>query len=228
MNIVDYIIVGILFVSAVHGWYIGFILSFFNIAGYIIAGILAKLYYSTAAIWIAKMTNLDENINSFIKESMGSNIVNTGVSSIENGSEVINEIPSEELNQMIENLPSILKTPIIENINGLSSELTGIILNILGIIGVFIVALILIKILVAILNTIAKIPGLKEINRGGGLILGTLKGAIVVLIGFFVLTLFIGTNPNHIVSTYVFESQIGLWIYQHNILIWLIKPELFT
>ncbi len=63
MNIADYIIAGILLVSSVHGWYIGFILSFFNIAGYFIAGYIAKVYYQIAAVWLAQNSQIDEKFN---------------------------------------------------------------------------------------------------------------------------------------------------------------------
>jgi len=228
LNIVDYIIAGILFVSAVHGWYIGFVLSFFNIAGYIIAGFTAKFYYKTAAIWISQLTQIDENIKQFIDESMAKSLSNTGLDTLQNGSEGISKLPSQELNQMVENLPTTLQVPLLDNLNNFSSQVSEFVLNLLGMISVFIVVLIAIKILVVILNTIAKMPGLKEINRGGGLILGLVKGVFVILISFAVLTLFMGGNPDHIITQYVLDSTMGLWIYQHNILIWLIKPDLFT
>ncbi len=110
----------------------------------------------------------------------------------------------------------------------MAQQASDLILNLLGMVLVFVVVLLVIKLLVAILNIMAKMPGLKEINRGGGLILGLLKGAIVVLIILAVTTPFIGTNPTHMFSVYVTESQFGSWLYNHNVLVWLIKDYLLT
>jgi len=228
MNIADYIIAGILLVSSVHGWYIGFILSFFNIAGYFIAGYIAKVYYQIAAVWLAQNSQIDEKIQSFISEKMMGQVVGTASESVPEANELLSTLPIEMKEKLLDNWPTTLKNPLTASVENMAQQASDLILNLLGMVLVFVVVLLVIKLLVAILNIMAKMPGLKEINRGGGLILGLLKGAIVVLIILAVMAPFIGTNPTHSFSVYVTESQFGSWLYNHNVLVWLIKDYLLT
>lgn len=224
MNIADYVAAGILIISGAHGWYIGFILSFFNIAGYFIAAFIAKMYYKEAAFWISEYTQIDERIRQFIKEKLQTHAGSVLENEVPGTSELMSEMPESIQERFIDKWPSALTS----GMENLTDQMADLILNIIGMTILFIVALIIIKILVAILNILAKAPGLKEINRGGGLLLGLVKGMLVILIILAILTPYIGTHPDHILTETLLNSRFGSWLYNHNLLFWWLKDYLLT
>lgn len=227
MNVADYMIAGILIISGVHGWYIGFILSFFNIAGYFIAAFITHLYYKTAAVWIASYTQIDERIYNFINDQLKERMEQMDPETL-GLTDAMSTIPVAIQEQFLKNWPSLIQRFFTSGVENLVDKVAEMIMNIMGMAVVFIVALILIKIVVAVLNTLAKAPGLKEINRGGGLILGLLKGLLVIFIILAMLTPLIGTNPDHLLSKILLDSRMGSWLYNHNVLMWWLKDYLLT
>lgn len=228
MNTTDYIIICFILISAVHGWYIGLVLSFFNVAGYLIAGIISKLYYTKVSVLIATYTQFDENLKEFIEEKLRQQIGNVTADNMPDTSGLVKELPIGIKDKLLELLPTGSYSPFNTGILNIANALVDMIMNLVGMVVVFLVVLIIIKIIVLILNRLAKLPGLKDINKGGGLLFGTIKGIIIVLIILTIATPFIAANPNQVISSNILDSRVGSWLFDHNILWLFIKDYILT
>lgn len=100
--------------------------------------------------------------------------------------------------------------------------LADMMLRILVFVALFLVIFIGLRILVVWLDLIAKLPILSGLNQIAGAILGGVEGLIFVWIGCLVLTLFSGTGPGLQVMGQIDASAWLSWLYDHNLLSYLV------
>ncbi|MGB3365898.1 MAG: CvpA family protein [Acidaminobacteraceae bacterium] len=228
-NWVDVVIAIILIYSLFRGFTEGFIRSVAGIIGYIISGLLAKMYYKSTAIYIAQeymwFGDIKLSISKHIKSSFA---LNPNAGSIDSG-----KIDPEILNSL--NLPSNLKGEVVNFFTEFTSMSTGgnavdrfadyfssFILNGIAFLLIFLVCIIAIKMLSILLDTFVKLPVLKQVNQLSGIIFGGIKGCLIV---YLIMTIVIFTTP--IVSnTRVIESiqlsTLGSFFYNYNIFLFII------
>lgn len=100
--------------------------------------------------------------------------------------------------------------------------LADMMLRILVFVALFLVIFIGLRILVVWLDLIAKLPIFSGLNQIAGAILGGVEGLIFVWIGCLVLTLFSGTGPGLQVMGQIDASAWLSWLYDHNLLSYLV------
>lgn len=227
MNWMDICIIIIIVISGLRGLQIGLILSFFNIASYIVAGIIAKVYYQPVSVFIVENTNWFYKIQQFVLKNMKflakNNIQSEGV-------------PQENVFEMM-NLPKVFEKLFMEsdaftqysegalyNINVYISELVAkVIIDLLSIIIIFVAAKIALNILGSVLNGIASLPILKQFNGLGGLIFGFIKGVLVVFILAAIMVPIVSIFPSSSLVTSLENSSIAKSFYDYNILLYMVK-----
>ncbi|WP_242655743.1 CvpA family protein [Paramaledivibacter caminithermalis] len=223
----DICVIIIIVVSSLKGLSIGLILSFFNMASYIAAGIIAKIYYSSLAVFIVENTNWFYKIQKFALKNMNF----LAVSNLQ-GEEVSKENIFE-----IMNLPKVfqklfMKSEVFTNysegvINNINVYISGliarVIIALLSIIVIFIISKIALNILGVVLNGIASLPIIKQFNGLGGLIFGFIKGVMVVFIFAAIMVPIASVFPNSSLISALNDSSIAKSFYDHNILLYMLK-----
>lgn len=135
-------------------------------------------------------------------------------------SQVINELP----------LPALLKSQIEENntlegyrllaVDGfagyVSEAAARMVMNGLGFVLSYLLANIIIRTLVYVLNIISHLPVLRTVNRAAGLLLGGVRGLVVVWIGLLVLTIFCSTSWGSECMDMVNRDVILSFLYDKN------------
>lgn len=227
MNWMDVCVIIIIAISALKGLSIGLVLSLFNIASYIVAGIIAKIYYSYLSIFIIENTNWFFKIQDFIFKNMkflAQNNMQAAVSEEKNVFEIMN------LPKTLENL--IIKSDAftqynegaLYNINIYISEIVAkFILDLLSIIIIFMIAKIALNILGKILDGVASLPIINQFNKLGGLIFGALKGVIIVFILAAVMIPVTSIFPNSSLVNALQASSLAKSFYDYNILLYMLK-----
>ncbi len=227
MSWVDISIIIVVLINAFYGLHKGFIITAFNLAGYILAGIIAKVYYPVVAGIIKNNPSFFSKINSFV-----TNKVHMMIDSIDKPNSM-----SSILNSF--RLPEIMQKGIIEssqiqsqmdNLGGsfgnfISTTFTDIFINIISIIIVFILARIILAVIIRLLDSISKLPILNEFNKISGLILGIAKGVLIIYIIFAILTPIIMVSPEGVVAEYTYNSKLGEYFYSNNIIINLLRDN---
>ncbi len=94
----------------------------------------------------------------------------------------------------------------------------------LAITGISAVLLLLIVFLachfiVMIFDLLDKLPGIKQINHGLGLVAGAVKGLLLIWIIFAVLATQTTTRAGQFMLPYIYEAPILQWIYENNFIL---------
>ncbi len=87
----------------------------------------------------------------------------------------------------------------------------------------FIVASVLMHSLAGILDIVSHLPVVKDVNKGLGAIAGGIKGLFVVWLAFYLLAICITNEFAGQIFTYVESSPILMFLYDNNLLLWLIS-----
>lgn len=96
--------------------------------------------------------------------------------------------------------------------------LTGIILNALGFFVTLLLAAIGMAVLCFVLDLLAKLPVLHQINTIAGVLVGALEGLILLWIFFIVITMLGSTGFGQACMTMISESRLLNFLYDSNIL----------
>ncbi|MBA1334711.1 MAG: hypothetical protein HPY66_2615 [Firmicutes bacterium] len=222
MNWLDIIVIAIMISSAIKGYTDGFILSVFNIVGFIAAIVISKLYFMRLSEHLAANTPLYNRLYLSILKSM------------ENSGGMIKNGGSQGL-QLPKSLESIgIHTGVVQYNTGAVAEniagaLSTIIINILSIIAIYIAVRIVFAAAVSFLNALVEIPVLKQFNKLGGITVGLLKGILVLMVLFtLAIPLTVVFNLQWLVSA-IDNSETAAYFYRYNFIVaWAIDTVLKT
>lgn len=199
--IIDIVIIGIIALFAYIGYKQGLVKVAIKVASFLIAIIVALTLYKPVSNIIINNTQIDDNIQNTIIEK----ITPEGLTK--------EDKVTDELN---------IKTKIIDTTNNsienIANAFTVKLIEIVVLLLLFILTKLVLKLITALADLIAKIPILKQFNEAGGLIYGIIKGAILVYVLLGVLLLLeplIGTGVANLIET----SIITKVIYNNNILL---------
>ncbi len=223
----DIVIIVIILLSAVNGLIKGFIITAFNLVGYIVAGIIAKLYYPFLATFIKDNTGIfvkaKDWVSEKVNETIGTFEGSTDTSSILD----IFKLPNGIKEGMVDNIEAQNQLATADSSlgNTIATSLTDVFISIISIIIVFVLARIVLAYLIRLLDVVARLPVLKQFNKISGLILGLLKGILIIHIAFAILTPIILTSPDGIVAKSTHDSEIGQYFYTNNLIIKVLKEN---
>ncbi len=134
------------------------------------------------------------------------------------------------------NLPESVKNILLENNNHevyevlnvdgfreyIGAYLTRLIINAVTFVISFIIVWTALRIVIAALDLIAKLPVLKELNRLAGLGLGALTGVLIVWVGFVAVTIFCNGEFGQMLLTMIAENPFLSLLYNTNLILRLV------
>ncbi|QIB27888.1 CvpA family protein [Caloranaerobacter azorensis] len=221
MNWVDYVVIVILLVNGIGGLSKGLIITVFNLFGFILSLYIAKLYYPVVANFIKNNPNIIGTIKEYVTtrvEIIMNKIGNSG--SIGDFFEIL-KLPSKLGKNMINdpNVNSYMNNTMNTASDMISTKLTGLFIDIISVIIVFLAAKFILYIIVSILDNIAHLPVLRQINKLAGLVFGLIKGVFILYILFAIITPVITMFPDGAIAKGVYDSTIGYYLYSNNLII---------
>lgn len=220
MNNLDYIIIAVLAVMVLTSYFRGFIKTLFNLVSMVITFGLTYYLYPYVSKFIMTETGLYKSLSEYINVSFDFENLLEGAVSKESQFDVIGTLP----------FPEVIKDILATNNNTemfdlldvssftdyVSSSLASIAVNIIVFIVLFLIIWLVLSVLVNVLDLVAKLPGLKAVNRLAGAGLGLLLGLAYIFIGFAVLSLVISMNQSMDLVTLIDGSIIGSFLYNQN------------
>ena len=198
--LLDLIIVLIIVLFTFIGYKRGLVKTAINILSFFIALVISIALYKTVGNIVINNTEIDEKIEATITS----------------------KVTSENLEEKYEILPNALVETGENAVNDMAKALTEKIIYI----GVFIILFVALKIVLVFVKILAdlitKLPIIKQFDKTGGIIYGLVKGILIVTVIFAVISL---TSPmiNEEYINTINNSVIGSLLYNHNLLIGLIK-----
>jgi uncharacterized membrane protein required for colicin V production len=216
MNILLIVVLAILIIGVIVGWFRGFTNIIFETATTLVAIILAIVLCGPVAKAIIKNENL-----------MGK--LETKVSSALKLDEAANKVPSaEELFKNV-SLPSVITDKIASGLDAKTQNtakaaakataqfVSRLIIYVACFIVVFIVAIIAIHLLDKFFDLINKLPVIKEVNSLVGAAVGLLLALFVVWLFFAVVTLLGSTGFGASMLSQISSSKFLNFLYTNNI-----------
>ena len=216
--LIDLIIILILGLCIFSGYKRGLAQCLFKLCTSILAIIIAIVLYKPFVNFVVQSTTIDDNIQMSFEKIINQNTENqeTNVVSQDSG---IPEPIAEFLNKNVGDTINENKQTAVTNV---SRSAAILIVNVVGIIIIFILAKILLKIFAVFIDIASKLPIIKQCNEIGGLIYGFIEGVIII---FLILTIISVITPligNYTISELVLSSTLGKMMYNNNIFLNLI------
>lgn len=189
----------------------GFIGSVWHIAALAVTLVLVVSLKTPAVNYLAG-TALSDSIYSSVSEKMTVEMDESDISDALNA--------PEYLQPTIENALKTSGETINKKTNELARNITMIFLNIIAVVGLFIIIRIILAVMLMVLNTFAELPVIGHVNRLAGGLLGVLNILVFIYIICALISLFANADSemyNIIERTFIFK-----YFYDYNILLKLI------
>jgi len=199
--IVDLIIIAIILLFTFLGYKRGLIKVAINLCTFVIAIIVAFVFYKPIANIVIDNTNIDETIESAIVD----NILPEGIS-------------ADEEVDLSNDLPSIVLKNSENTVQSISNSISNTLIETACLFVIFIVVKIALKFVTILADLIAKLPILNQFNKLGGTIYGVLEGLFIVLAVFAIISLIAPLLDSSFVNS-INDSQLGSILYNNNIIL---------
>lgn len=203
--IIDVIVIAIIWITAVNGYKKGLIKTLYGVVAFLLAGILTAYSYKYVCEYLMAKTFVQDimaKINGFITESI---ILNSDLSFI---------------------MPVWMSNSVTEAIQSAGMTASGKLVEILIMIFTIVITYFLVKLVlgigVGILDAVMKLPILDTVNRTGGMLSGIIKGVLIVLLCFGIISLFVTSEKYQYIHSAINETFVAKYFYNNNILMRLI------
>ena len=201
--ILDIIVIGIIVVSTIIGYKKGLINVIFNLCAFLIALIITIFLYRPITNFVIENTEFDNKIENMIIEK---GVTNEDETTTEDS--VIDKYISQSITNTKNDIVRSSSTIVAEKI-------IGIFIAIILFIAIRII-LIFVKTLI---NGIASLPIIKQLNEIGGLAYGILMGFVIVYVFLAISFLIISVNNTGTIANAINTSIITRILYSNNIIL---------
>ena len=216
MNIVDYVILGILGVSVLFGIYRGFISSVLNTGGCLISVVASFMLYPRLTEYIASNPELQRTLLTYTDASsrigdLATSIMNVGNLTAQTIADIVDKTG------LPESISEVLRSNLSNQVYGASQSVSsyvsqtvmGASTNILCYIVCFVALYLVISLLLSAIRAIFKLPVLKQLDGLVGGVFGLLRGMILVFVLFALLPLVQTVVPLDTVNAVVSASTLA-------------------
>ena len=236
MNIVDYVIIGIIGISVLFGLYRGFIASVLNMG----CGLMSFL----ASFWVSpKLAAAVQSNQSLINILLHYTDASSRIGDLETAIMNVATLTSQTINSILEkvNLPAPLDTLLRVNLennvyatSGLSTvsdyvsqTILQASINIICFLVSFLALYIILSIVLNLLKAVFRFPVLKQLNGLAGGAFGFLRGLLVCLVLFTLVPLVQTVVPLDMVNDLIAESTLAPIFSNGNLILAIMHGKLY-
>jgi len=220
MNTLDIIIILIIGISVLNGVIRGFIKTLFGLTSLIIVVGLTWMFTPVVSELVINETSFDEMISEKVVELLNVEDMMTMDLDTTAAVQQLNDLslPGNVIESLVENYtPQIIEGLKAGGIGDyIGSSLSIMAVNALTFIILFTIVSLLLNALVTLLDLIARLPVLKQMNRIGGFGIGLLIGVVVIWVGCLALSFAISIQSTSTISNLIESSILGRLFYYNN------------
>ena len=216
MNVVDYVILGILGVSLLFGLYRGFVSSVLNPGGCLLSFGLSFVLYPRVVEWISGNADIQRWLLNFTDAAsrvgdLEVSVQNAGSLTAQTITDVVAKV------NLPEPLSSLLRENLAQHVYGASASISsyvsqtilGAFMNILSFLVCFAVLYLLLSLAGGVLRAVFRFPVLKQLDALAGGVFGLLRGAVICFALFALLPLVQTVVQVEPVNELVQQSQLA-------------------
>lgn len=230
MNWLLIVILIVLLLSAVIGFHRGLVRTALSMVFLILVMILSGWISPYISDALEKYTPIEETIQSactdMLEETFNNQVQAETGDSVQVQENVLSALglPSDLLDGMAldENIQNVQQQQTELLAESVADDLTGLAMDGIVFVVSFLLAWIIVRILMCVLDAFAELPVIGFFNRIGGGLVGILRGLLWVWIFFIVLTIFVGTGWGRICMQAVREDAFLQFLYDNNLILKLV------
>lgn len=212
--IIDLIVIGIILLSTFLGYKKGLIGVAFKILSFIIAIIITLILYRPVASFIINNTEISKTIENIIVEKLSSTEIEEGKIEPEN-TDLPNVIVNY-INGQITNTVNEAKNAVVQTV---AKDLSQNIINIIVMIGIFIVTRIILIFAKVILEAVSELPIVKQFNETGGTIYGIIRGILLIYLILAIISLILPMLNKTEILTTINNTILTKILYNNNLIL---------
>lgn len=238
------IVVGVfILLTALNGYRRGLLRSAFSIVSLVIVMVFVSFASPYVGVYVKEHTPIYSSVEDRCREWVDAKIKEkvlkgqdmSGQEQALSKEQLESAMTTGDQMRLIENLriPEVLKLSLSENNNKEVYKALGVdnfsayiaaymasgVVNAGSYLLVFFFVGLILKLLMYVLDVVAKLPVLRGINRLGGLLFGAGQGLVAVWIGFLIITVIYATPPGQNLMNQIHDSEILSYLYNHNYLV---------
>lgn len=212
--IIDLIVIGIIFLSTFLGYRKGLIGVAFKIASFIIAIIITLILFKPISNYIINNTEFAQTIENTIVQKLSTAEIENGQIKQENSN--LPEVIVNYINVGLQDTVNEAKDSIVKIV---ARNLAETIIDIIVIIGLFIITRLLLLFAKAILEAISEIPIIKQFNKAGGILYGILRGLLLIYLTLAIISLLLPMLDKTSILNIINNSILTKILYNNNIIL---------
>ena len=210
---IDLIIAAILGISIFFGYKNGLTKSLIKIVSFIIAIIIAAIFFKPVSNFVIEKTEIDDNIKQAV--------VNLVIKDVEEEGKVKEDtnLPKamvDYINESVENTIEDTKTNIV---NKSAEKIAETAINVGTAIILFIIARIILLVITALTDILTDLPVIKQLDKTGGVLYGIIKALLIIFVIFALISLISPALEKTEIIKSINQSFIGSFLYNNNILL---------
>lgn len=229
MNITLIIVVGIILLAGVLGYYKGLLKTVLSIATIILSVIMTSIVAPEAARILCNNEEVYGTVYDTVSENLDLSEVTNKLASQAGGT--LDEAAQAEILDEV-GIPPVVREIIIDGGNlekfmnensgkfeeYLYSLITDLIINSSTYVIVFIVFSIVLAIVSSALNIISKLPVFKSLNRMAGAVLGVIEGFVIVWLFFILISVLPGNDFMESCNNEIEDNAVLTYLYDNNVI----------
>ncbi len=206
--ILDIILVAIIALNIFICYKKGLVKLAVGLIAFAAAIILALILYKPVSSLIIENTEIDENIEQAI--------INNFSGDTQENEEVRYVSVLDYLQKYVDDAVNKTQTEIVTQTAGMMAVK---IINVVVLIGIFIIVRAVLVLLTFISDIITSLPILKQFNEVGGILYGAIKALLIIYVVLAIVFLIICYTNNSTISEAINSSYITRFFYDHNLLL---------
>ena len=211
--IIDLIIVAIIAISVLFGYKKGLTKCLIKIFSFIIALIVAAIFFKPVSNFVIQKTEIDENIKQAVINVVEKDVEEDG--KVKEDSNLPKAMVNY-INDTVQNAVNDAKMAVVQNV---AETISTAAINVGAAVILFIVARIILLVITAITDILTDLPVLKQIDKAGGIAYGLVKALLIIFIIFAVISLISPAIENTGIISAINKSFIASKLYDNNLLL---------
>lgn len=221
MNIADVVVIIIILIACIAGFYKGLLNTLYKLISYVLAIYLSFKLAKPVSGWFQGTSiylSIQDGITTFVT-NLGINFTGLENMTPETISQSIEGVPlPEKINESIAGTLSTIGGSASTMLESFIISITNLILLILCGLILFLIFKLLFALIGHVVKGISEIPVIKQLDRVGGGILGVGIGIVIVYIVALALTFFVSNESIQPIFTLVENSKLAILFYDKNVL----------
>lgn len=207
--IFDIILIAIIILNVIICYKKGLVKLAVGLIAVFVAIIASLIFYQPVSNMIIKNTEIDDKIKETIVKSFSAEESNGVDTKTDDGMmKYINKYVDDTVNKTRNEI--VLEA---------ADVITVKLINIIAILGIFILVRLVLLLLTFVADAITSLPILKQFNEAGGIIYGIIKSLLIIYVILAIMFVIICTTGNETLSTAISTSHITKIFYDNNILL---------